>query len=117
MGLLCDYHVMLTLGFVKVTRVVMWNIKRRGIKAGVRPFGVHTLRHLAASVLLSKGANIIKVQEYLGHTDLKTTQIYTHDLQTDEFDTILDNITRIEKGESEEKKKEPCRKTAKAPNI
>ena len=83
--------------------------KKACIKAVVKPFGIHTLRHVTASVMLSEGANIKKVQECLGHTNIKTTQIYTHDLQTDEFDSIIQNITSVEKGESDEMKKEPCR--------
>lgn len=78
------------LGGKKLTRQRVWQLVREASLGTGRNVSPHMLRHSCATHMVENGADLRTVQTILGHSDISTTQVYTH-LALDRLKTVYQN--------------------------
>ena len=77
----------------KITYVANKSLKKIGEAIGLSiPLTTYVARHSFASVLKRSGVNVAIISEALGHSDLKTTQIYLDSFENSQIDAALENL-------------------------
>jgi integrase/recombinase XerD len=82
--------VFIARGARRLTRQRVWQMVRAASQAGGRPASPHMLRHSCATHMVENGADLRTVQTILGHSDISTTQVYTH-VAMDRLKTVFMN--------------------------
>lgn len=79
------------------------NIKRYALEAGLKGFRIHQLRHTFAKIVSEKTESIVETQETLGHSNIKTTQVYVKRLSVkkDKFSWSIREVMNQEKSKDE----------------
>jgi site-specific recombinase XerD len=77
----------------KITYVANKNLKKIGEAIGLPiPLTTYTARHSFATILKRSGINVAIISEALGHSDLKTTQIYLDSFDNEQIDKAMENL-------------------------
>jgi len=80
-------YLFLARGAHNLTRQRVWQMVKSASRAAGRSASPHMLRHSCASHMVENGADLRTVQTILGHSDISTTQVYTH-LALDRLKTV-----------------------------
>ena len=85
-------------GKVITTRGIQYLLKQISQKIGLQTFSPHMLRHSFATTLLNGGMDLRSVQELLGHSNIASTQVYTH-ISNNELRSVYVNAHPLHKKE------------------
>lgn len=84
-------YVFITENGKQITRQAIYqHVKMRAAEVGInKNISPHSLRHTYATHMLEEGADLVTIQELLGHSDIRTTEIYTH-VEVDRVKSLYD---------------------------